>query len=199
MEPNDNRYSKDLTSPAKTVADKNKVMADQNIALSIVVQHQKSRELTAAYRITALENSLAWERWYNQQSREIIDELTARETNNDELIFALQGCIAELEEENETAAWTELSLRNEISLLKEQVDSSNTSSLEESIDWERRSNSRLREEIWIKDGDIDKLQSKVRYLQETSHPVEKTAGKRDNYSSDDDKSLFSKSNDEGNT
>ncbi len=100
-------------------------MARQIVALSIVVQHQKSRELTAAYRITALENSLARERWYNQQNREIIDDLTARENNNDELLFALRESIAELEEENEMAAWTESSLWNVISLLKEQVDSFN--------------------------------------------------------------------------
>jgi hypothetical protein len=125
MEPNDNRYSTDLTLPAKTAADENQVMARQIVALSIVVQHQKSRELTAAYRITALENSLARERWYNQQNREIIDDLTARENNNDELLFALRESIAELEEENEMAAWTESSLWNVISLLKEQVDSFN--------------------------------------------------------------------------
>ncbi len=134
---------------------------------------------------------MAWERLDNQRHCEYIDNLWARlENNNDELIFALRGSIAELEEENEMAAWTESSLRNKISLLKEQVESSNILSLE--------SNSRLREKIWDLYWDIDKLQSQIRYLQ-ASLPVEKTAGKRDNYLSDDNKSLFSNSDDDGST
>ena len=167
MEPNDNRYSTDLTSPAKTAVDENCVMAGQIHALSIVLQHQKSRELTAAYRITALENSLARERWYNQQNREIIDDLTARENNNEELIFALRESIAELEEENETAAWTESSLRNEIGRLKEQVDSFNMFC----------SNSSLSKEIRDLTSYNEHLESQIRRLQ-TSRPEEKTAEKK---------------------
>ena len=70
--------------------------------------------------------------------------------------------------------------------------------MEESIAWERSRNCILREEIWSLTGDIDKLQSKVSYLQ-ASGPVEKTAGKRDNYSSDDKKSLFSNCDNDGST
>jgi len=78
MEPNDGRYSADLTSPAKTAVDENHIMAGQIHVLTIVVQNQKSRELTAAYRIRALEESLARERSDNQHHRDYIDDLTAR-------------------------------------------------------------------------------------------------------------------------
>ena len=49
MELTNNRYSTDLTSPAKPAVDENCDMAGQIHALAIVVQHQKSQELTAAY------------------------------------------------------------------------------------------------------------------------------------------------------
>jgi len=199
MEPKDNRYSADLTLPAKPAVDENRNLAGQSHALAIVVKHQKSRELTAAYRIRALEDSLARERLDNQRHRDYIANLWARlENNNADLIFALRENIAELEEENETAAWTESSLRDEIRRLEELVDSSNISSLEESIDWERRSNSRLRDEICRLASESGQLAAQIRYLQ-ASRPVEETAGNRENYSSDDDTSLFSNCDDNGST
>jgi hypothetical protein len=58
-------------------------MAGQIHALSIVVKYQKSQELTAAYRIRALEDSLARERLDNQRQCDYIDNLSARlEYNN---------------------------------------------------------------------------------------------------------------------
>ena len=65
MEPSDNRYSTDLTSPAKPAVDNNHNVAGQSHALAIVVKHQKSRELTAAYRIRALKDSLTREQLDN--------------------------------------------------------------------------------------------------------------------------------------
>jgi len=199
MEPNDNRYSADLTSPAKPSVDKNRNMAGQIHALAIVVKHQKSRELTAAYRIRALEDSLARERSDNQRQREYIDDLSARLTNNNaDLIFALRENITELEEANEMLSWNEWSQKMEIRRLEELVDSSDISRLEESIDWERTSNCRLRDEICSLASELDQLQAQIRYLQ-ASRPVEETAGYRYNYSSDDDKSLFSNCDDNGST
>ncbi len=190
----------DLMSPAKPAVDENRDMAGQIHALSIVIQNQRSRELTAADRIRALEDSLArerfslaWERLDNQRHCNYIDDLMARlENNNDDLFFALRENIAELKEENETSAWTESSLRDEIRRLEELVDSPNISSLEESIDWERRHNSRLHDEICRLTRERGQLATQIRYLQ-ASRPVEETAGNRDNYSSDDNKSLFSNS------
>ena len=174
-------------------------MAGQIHALSIVVQYQKSQELTAAYRIRVLEDSLARERLDNQRQRDYIDNLLAcLENNNANLIFALQENIAELEEENKTLSWTESRLRDEIRRLEELVDSSNISSLEESIDWERRSNSRLRDKICRLASELGQLAAQIRYLQ-ASRPVEETAGNSDNYSSDDNKSLFSNCDDDGST
>ena len=189
----------DLTLPAKPAVDENRDMAGQIYALSIVIQNQKSQVLTAAYRIRALEDSLARERLDNQRHRDYIDDLMARlENNNDYLIFALRENIAKLEEENETSAWTKSSLRDEIRRLEELVDSSNISSLEESIDWERRSNSRLRDEICRLASECGQLAAQIRYLQ-ASRPVEETVGNRENYSSDDNKSLFSNCDDNGST
>ena len=121
MEPNDNMYSADLTSPAKPAVDENRDMAGQIHALAIVVKYQKSRELTAAYRIRALEDSLAQERLDNQRQR--------LANNNADLIFALRENIAELEEENETSSWTTSRLRDEIRRLEELIDSLNISRL----------------------------------------------------------------------
>jgi hypothetical protein len=94
------------------------------------------------------------------------------------------------------SSWTESRLRDEIRRLEELVDSSNISSLEEFIDWERRSNSRLRDEICRLASELGQLAAQIRYLQ-ASRPVEETAGNRDNYSSDDDKSHFSNCDDDG--
>ena len=80
----------DLTLPAKPAVDENRDMAGQIYALSIVIQNQKSQVLTAAYRIRALEDSLARERSDNQCQRDYIDDLSARLANNNaNLIFAL--------------------------------------------------------------------------------------------------------------
>ena len=206
MEPKDNRYSADLTLPAKPAVDENRNLAGQSHALAIVVKHQKSRELTAAYRIRALEDSLTCERFDNQRQRldnqrqrDYIDDPSARlENNNAHLIFALQENIEELEEENETSSWTEWRLRNEIRRLEELVDCLNISSLEESIDWERKSNCRLRDEIRRLASERGQLAAQIRYLQ-ASRPVEETAGNRENYSSDDDTSLFSNCDNNGST
>ena len=51
----------DLTLPAKPAVDKNRDMAGQIHALSIVIQNHRSRELTVASRISELEDSLARE------------------------------------------------------------------------------------------------------------------------------------------
>jgi hypothetical protein len=106
MEPNNNRYSANLTSLAKPVVNENRDLVGQSHALAIVVKHQKSRELTAAYRIRGLEDSLTRERLDNQRQRldnqrqrNSIDDLSARlESNIADLIFALRENIAELEE-----------------------------------------------------------------------------------------------------
>ena len=122
----------------------------------------------------------------NQRQRDYIDNLSARLANNNaNLIFALRENITELEEANETLSWNEWSQKMEIRRLEELVDSSNISRLEESIDWERTSNCRLRDEICSLASELDQLQAQIRYLQ-ASPPVEETAGNRYNYSSDDD-------------
>ena len=199
MLPNDNRYSADLTSPAKPVVDKNRNMAGQIHALAIVVKHQKSRELTADRRIRALEDSLARERLDNQCQRDYIDNLSARlENNNANLIFALRENITKLEEVNETSWWTESRLTDKIRQLKELVDSSNISRLEKSIDWGKKTNCRLRDEICSLAREKGQLMVQIRDLQ-VSRLVGETAGERDNYETDDNKALFSGSDNDGST
>jgi chromosome segregation ATPase len=197
MEPNDNRYSTELTSPAKPVAEENRDLDGQVYALAMVVVEQKSREQVAGKVCRDLEDtivrerselslavhmcrdaeeSLAREQSETQRLRNVIDYISARQIDNADLISALRENITDQ--------------REEIRPLEELVDSQNISRMEESIAGERSRNCILREEIWSLTGDIDKLQSKVRYLQASS-PVEKTAGKRDNYSSDEKKPFFS--------
>ena len=69
--------------------DNNPNMASQIHALSIVIQNQRSQELTATNKIRALEDSLVQERLAtqrqhaeNQRQRDYINELTARLDNN---------------------------------------------------------------------------------------------------------------------
>ena len=82
-----------------------------------------------------LENSLAQEWSDNQRKRNYIDDLSACLANNNaDLIFALRENITELEEANETLSWNEWSQKMKIRRLEELVNSSNISSLEESID-----------------------------------------------------------------
>ncbi len=179
MEPNDNRYSAELTSPAKPAAEENRDLASQVYALAMVVVEQKSREQvygkvcrdledtlvrerselsSTVHMCRDVEESLTRKRSETQRPCNVIDYVSARQIDNADLISALRENITDQ--------------REEIRRLEELVDSQNI--------------------------DIDKLQSQIRYLQ-ASRPVEKTAGKRDNYLSDDNKSLFSNSDDDGST
>ncbi len=88
------------------VVKENRVLADQNHALAIVVGQMKSREIEAAHRCRALEES--WDRlsldydWLYSDYRsqlDVIDDLQARLANNNaEIISELQENIASLEE-----------------------------------------------------------------------------------------------------
>jgi len=62
MEPNNNRYSAELTSPAKPAAEENRYLAGQVYALAMVVVEQKSREQVAGKVCRDLEDTIVWER-----------------------------------------------------------------------------------------------------------------------------------------
>ncbi len=62
MEPNDNRYSAELKSPAKPAAEENRYLAGQVYALAMVVVEQKSREQVAGKVCWDLEDTIVWER-----------------------------------------------------------------------------------------------------------------------------------------
>ena len=219
MEPDNNRYSAELTLPAKPAAEENRDLAGHVYVLAMVVVEQKSQEQVAGkvcrdledtivgewselsgaiHRCRDAEELLAREWSETQHLRNVINNILACQIDNADLISALRENITELEEAAEVASWTEWGLRQEICRLEELVNSQDISRMEESIAWERSRNCILCEEIWSRAGDIDKLQSQIRYLQ-ASRPVEKTAGERDNYLSDDDKSLFSKCDNDGST
>ncbi len=86
------------TSPAKPVfgqssgvVKENRVLADQNHALAIVVGQMKSREIEAAHRCRVLEESrdrlsLDYDRLYSdyQSQLDVIDDLQARLANNND-------------------------------------------------------------------------------------------------------------------
>ena len=177
MEPNNNRYSAELTLPAKPAAEENRDLAGHVYVLAMVVVEQKSQEQVAGKVCRDLEDtivrerselslavhmcrdaeeSLAREQSETQRLRNVIDYISAHQIDNADLISALRENITDQ--------------REEIRPLEELVDSQNISRMEESIAWERSRNCILREEIWSLAGDIDKLQSQIRYLQ-ASHPA----------------------------
>ena len=195
------------TSPAKPVfgqssgvVKENRVLADQNHALAIVVGQMKSREIEAAHTCRALEESrdrlsLDYDRLYSDywSQRDVIDDLQARLANNNaDLISELQENITSLEEAAEEASWTDWRQSEEIRRLEGIVDSENISRMEESIDWERSRNCKLREENCHLSGEVGRLQFQINNMR-ASRP----AAGVDNYLSDDNLSLFPSSDDDG--
>ena len=135
------------------VVKENRVLADQNHALAIVVGQMKSREIEAAHTRRVLEESrdrisLDYDRLYSDywSQCDVIDDLQARLANNNaDLISELQvqENITSLEEAAEEASWTDWRQSEEIRRLEGIVDSENISRMEESIDWERSRNCKL--------------------------------------------------------
>ena len=182
------------------VVKENRVLADQNHALAIVVGQMKSREIEAAHKCRALEESqdrlsLDYDRLYSDywSQRNVIDDLQARLANNNaDLISELQENITSLEEAAEVASWTDWRQSEEIRRLEGIVDSENISRMEESIDWERSRNCKLREENCHLSGEVGRLQFQINNMR-ASRP----AAGVDNYLSDDNLSLFPSSDDDG--
>ena len=193
------------------------VLANQNHALAIVVGQMKSREKEAAHRCRALEKSqdrLSFDYdWlyldYWSQSN-MIDDLKAQLAinNADLLISELKENITSLEEAAEEMYWTDWSQRDEFCLLEGIVYSKIISRMEESIDWERSRNCMLHEENCRLSGEVGRLQFQINDMQASRPGIEskmeyppstestscaacvgETAGV-DNYSSDDNLSLF---------
>jgi len=205
------------------VVKENRILADQNHALAIVVEQMKSREIEATHMCRALEESrdrlsLDFDWLYSDylSQRDMIDDLQAWLANkNAELISELQENITSLEEAAEEASWTDWRQSEEIRRLEGIVDSKNISRMEEPIDWERSRNCKLCEENCHLSGEVGRLQFQINDMR-ASHPgtkskmkyplamesmscaacVGETAGV-DNYSSDDSLSLFSSSDDMG--
>ena len=195
------------TSPAKPVfgqssgvVKENRVLVNQNHALAIVVGQMKSREIEAAHKCRALEESqdrlsLDYDRLYSDywSQRDVIDDLQARLANNNaDLISELQENITSLEEAAEEASWTDWRQSEEIRRLEGIVDSENISRMEESIDWERSRNCKRRKENSHLSGEVGRLQFQINNMR-ASRP----AAGVDNFLSDDNLSLFPSSDDDG--
>jgi hypothetical protein len=154
----------------------NRVLANQNHALGIVVGQMKSREQEAAHRCRALEDSrdrLYLDYW---SQRDVIDNLQARLANNNaDLISELQENITSLEEAAKEVSWTDWSQRDEILRLEGIVDSKNISRMEKSIDWERSRNFMLCEENCRLSGEVGRLQAQINNMR-ASPPVGETVG-----------------------
>ncbi len=182
----------------------NRVLADQNHSLAIVVGQMKSREIEAAHRFRVLEESwdqlsLDYDRLYSDywSQRNVIKDLQARLANNNaDLISELQEMITSLEEASEEASWTDWRQSIEIRRLEGIVDSENISRMDESIDWERSRNCKLREENCHLSSEVGRLQYQINDMR-ASPPVGETATGVDDYLSDDNLSLFSSSDDNG--
>jgi hypothetical protein len=152
------------------VVKENRVLADQNHALAIVVGQMKSREIEAANKCRALEEfrdrlSLDYDRLYSDywSQRDVIDDLQAPLANNNaNLTSELQENITSLEEAAEEASWSDWRQSEEIHRLEGiVVDSENISRMEESIDWERSCNCKLREENCRLSGEVGRLQFQI--------------------------------------
>ena len=165
--------------------------------LAIVVGQMKSREQEAAHRCRALEESRDWLYLDYWSQRDVIDDLKARLANNNaNLISELQEMITSLEEASEEASWTDWRQSIEIRRLEGIVDSDNISRMDESIDWERSRNCKLREENCHLSSEVGRLQYQINDMR-ASPPVGETATGVDDYLSDDNLSLFSSSDDNG--
>ena len=151
------------------VVKENRVLADQNNALAIVVGQMKSQEISAAHTCRALEESrdrlsLDYDRLYSDycSQRNVIDDLQARLANNNaDLISQLNENITSLEEAADEASWTDWRQSEEIRRLEGIVDSKNISRMEESIDWERSRNRKFREENYRLSGEVFRLQFQI--------------------------------------
>ena len=184
--------------------EENRVLANQNHALAIVVGQMKSREIEAAHKCRALEESrdqlsLDYDRLYSDywSQRDVINDLQARLANNNaDLISELQEMITSLEEAAEEASWTDWRQSEEIRRLEGIVDSENISRMEESIDLERSRICKLREENCRLSSEVGRLQYQLNNMR-ASPPVGETATGVDNYLSDNNLSLFSSSDDNG--
>ena len=156
----------------------NRVLADQNHALAIVVGQMKSREIEAANKCRALEESrdrlsLDYDWLYSDywSQRDVIDDLQAPLANNNaNLTSELQENITSLEEAAEEASWSDWRQSEEIRQLEGIVlDSENISRMEESIDWERSRNCMLRKENCSLSGVVGRLQFQINDMR-ASHP-----------------------------
>ncbi len=120
------------------VVKENRVLADQNHALAIVVRQMKSREIEAAHKCRALEESrdrlsLDYDRLYSDywSQRDVIYDLQVRLANNNaDFISELQENITSLEEAAEEASWTDWRQSEEIRRLEGIVNSKNISRMD---------------------------------------------------------------------
>jgi hypothetical protein len=192
--------AKPVFGQSSGVVKENRVLADQNHALAIVVGQMKSQEIEAAHRCRALEESrdqlsLDYDRLstdYRSQ-RVVINDLQARLANNNaDLISRLQEIITSLEEAAEEASWTDWRQSEEIRRLEGIVDSENISRMEESINCVRSRNYELCEENCRLSGEVGRLQFQINGLR-ASCP----AAGVNNYLTDDNLSLFPSFDDDG--
>ena len=188
------------TSPAKPVfgqssgvVKENRVLVNQNHALAIVVGQMKSREIEAAHKCRALEESQDRLSLVIDDLKAQINDLKAQLANNNaDLISYLRETITSLDEAAEVASWTDWRQSEEICRLEGIVDSENISRMEESIDWERSRKCKLCEENCHLSGEVGRLQFQINNMR-ASRP----AAGVDNYLSDDNLSLFPSSDDDG--
>ena len=199
----------DLSAPE--AVEENPVLPRHNLALSIVVGQLKSREQVAGSRCRVLEELLDREWSDNQHQCNVIHDLEAcLANNNTNLISELQEYITILEESAKEASWSEWRHSEQIRRLGE-----DNSLMRNSINWERSHNDKVHQKNCHISGEIYRLQAQINDLRasrpgmgsKTEYPpseesiscaadAEETAGV-DNPLSDDNSSLFSRSDDDG--
>jgi hypothetical protein len=136
-------------------------LANQNHAMAIIVQQVKSREERTAYWYRELEKSRDWLYLDIQRQRNVINDLKAWVANNNtKLISEFQDNITSLEEAVEVVFWTDLRQSEEIRCI---------SSMEESINWERKHNCMLCKENCRLHGEVGRLRFQINDIQ-SYHP-----------------------------
>jgi len=144
------------------VVKENRVLVNQeNHALAIVVGQMKSREIEAAHKCRALEESQDRLSLVIDDLKAQIDDLKAQLANNNADLISYLRETTSLDEAAEVASWTDWRQSEEIRRLEGIVDSENISRMEESIDWERSRNCKLCEENCHLSGEVGRLQFQI--------------------------------------
>jgi hypothetical protein len=156
----DDQHGK-VISGNKDFVEENWVLAQQTIALAIVAQQNKQRELNAGYRNRSLEklDELVADKLCLRTLMKDLENWLAN--NNADLISHLQDYTDFLEESAKEAVWMVAGLQDEICQLKQSFNFEKITSLRYALDMERSRTSHLSMENSGLDDEIYRLHAVI--------------------------------------